>query len=538
MQSKTDTTKQSITSSNQQQALLAEVKSFCAQKNWQKASQIASAGVKQFPQLLELWLLLTQIYQQQVEFDLMCQAADQMLFFHMDNAVAQIRNMQCLIYAGEIAAAIKAADQMLKKAAGKDQLLSKLAEVYLHLGQHQKVYTCHKQALDRQLNNHQYRYNLAAACVSLGQFEQSAKLLMQLITDYPQDFDAYYMLSGLAKVQKESNHIPLLQQKLAQYQNQDLALVSLNYALGKEYEDLGEYEKAFEHFERGANARLKKLSYQVATDLAAIKCIKQVFSKKNKGQSNKIIDLSSQQQSPIFILGLPRSGTTLVESLLTSHSKVGSLGEVNSFAFALMHQVGSHENKLDLIEKSAQINFAELGQKYQYATRGYGVEGQFLIDKTPLNYLYIGLIRQSLPNAKIIHLKRHPLDACFAMYKTLFRMGYPFSYDLSDLAMYYAAYQDLMDHWQQQYPDQILNLHYQKLVDQPEAELKILCDYCGLDFESEMLNFYKHQKPVATASAAQVRQPIYTSSVNRWKRYQKQLLPLKQALQNLGVCCD
>ena len=528
-------------SPDRQQQIIAEVKNLCAQKDTFKAAQTAASAVKQYPHFFELWFLLTQIYQQNVQFDLMCQSAQQMADFHLDNSVAQIRKIQCYIYVGEIAKAISSIDKLHQQTTHDHRLLSKLAELYLHTGQHQKVLLCHQKALQLQANNHQYQYNLAAAHISLGQFDQSRQLLLRLIKDCPQDYDAYYMLAGLEKATQQTNHLDLFKKQLEKFAQDPQAVISLNYALGKEYEDIGgdnNYKKAFQHIDQGAKARRKKLSYQVKTDVKAIKVIQQVFSKTSTAVAEASIKKSADKHTPVFILGLPRSGTTLVESLLTSHEDIASIGEVNCFAFSLMHQVGHHQNKLDLIEKSATINFSELGQKYQYASAGYGVRASYLIDKTPLNFLYIGLIKQALPNAKIIHLKRHPLDACFAMYKTLFRMGYPFSYDLSDLAQYYAAYQDLMRHWNKLYPNQIFNLNYKDLVQQPETQVQKLCDYCGVKFQPQMLDFYQQKKTVATASAAQVRQPIYQTSVERWKSYQAELKPLKSELEALGVNCD
>ncbi len=536
------------TSSDKQAEIIAEVKQLCSQKNFSKATQIAALAVEQYPQFFQLWMLLTQIYQQQFQFDLMCQSAQQMATFHLDNSVAQIRKVQCFIYAGEMAKAIAAIDKLYQQTTSDHRFLSQLAELYLHTSQHQKVLLCHQKALQLQPNNHSYRYNLAAAHIHLGEFEQSRHLLMQLIEEKPQDFDAYYMLAGLKKASKDNNHLELFEKQRQRFASDPQAVISLHYALGKECEDIAIretqaadqaewFKKAFQHFNTAATARRKKLGYQVAADVNAIKKIQEVFSQTSIATDDKQKPQNAKA-TPIFILGLPRSGTTLVESILTSHPQVASLGEINSFAFSLMHQVGAHKDKGDLIEKSASTNFFELGNKYRYATAGYGVKADYLIDKTPLNFLYIGLIKQALPEAKIIHLKRHPMDACFAIYKTLFRMGYPFSYDLSDLAHYYAAYQSLMQHWQRLYPEQIFHLDYQDLVTSAETKIQQLCDDCGLDFQTSLLDFYQQKKTVATASAAQVRQPIYQTSVNRWRCYESQLAPLKTQLQALGVDCD
>jgi hypothetical protein len=265
-----------------------------------------------------------------------------------------------------------------------------------------------------------------------------------------------------------------------------------------------------------------------------MKAIQDNFSQKNLEK----IESSNNPEVPIFILGLPRSGTTLVEQVLSSHSKIASLGEVSSFAFSLIHSVGQNIGKMDLIRKSTAIDMQRLGERYIHAIKGHGENAQYLIDKTPLNFLYIGLIKKALPQARIIHLSRHPLDSCFAMFKTLFRMGYPFSYSLDDLAQYYVAYHQLMAHWQSLFKEDLFDLSYQSLVESPEPQIKKILDYCHLEWQPKVMEFHKNDSASATASAAQIRQPIYKSSVEKWCHYETQLSPLKSLLESRGINCD
>jgi hypothetical protein len=234
-------------------------------------------------------------------------------------------------------------------------------------------------------------------------------------------------------------------------------------------------------------------------------------------------------------MGLPRSGTTLIDRILSSHSQVASLGEVNDFAFSLMHCVGEVANKLELIERSASADFESLGRRYVDGIRNYPASEICLIDKTPLNYLYLGLIHQALPCAKVIHVRRNPMDSCFGMYRTLFRAGYPFSYDFSDLAKYYIAYSRMMRHWRDVLGDWFMDVSYDSLVDAQEQVSREMIEFCGLEWQEACLEFHRNDAPVATASSAQVRQPVYREALQRWRKYEAQLQPLAGLLRQGGI---
>jgi tetratricopeptide (TPR) repeat protein len=514
--------------------IIEQAKKYFSAKQHKKAIELCHKTLDQHANYYRLAIFLSQLYQQNSEFDKMLEVVSKVAEIVPSEIVVQLRKSECLIYAGEISLAISSLDRLYSLAKTNHQLVAKLAELYLHCSQHEKVVSCHQLAIKIQPNNLHYQYNLASGLLTLGKLKQAEKLLNQVIERNPQDFDAYYSRSTLRKQTIECNHIVELKEKLSRYQNQALAKISIGYALSKEYEDIADYPQAFSQLKIAASKRRQKMGYKVSSDLDAMSAIKKAFNRKWAKNS----PMSASTESPIFILGLPRSGTTLVERILSSHSKVGSLGEVNNLAFSMIHTVGSSASKMDLIKKSAHLNFDSLASKYSHATRGYGVKGDFLIDKTPLNFLYIGLIKKSFPKAKIIHLTRHPLDSCFAMYKTLFRMGYPFSYEIGDLANYYHGYHQLMAHWREMFKQDIFDLEYSDLVDDSEKKSRELLSHCGLKWESQVLEFYKNKSATATASAAQVRQPIYTSSVNRWTNYRDQLLPLKKQLEEKGINCE
>ena len=237
---------------------------------------------------------------------------------------------------------------------------------------------------------------------------------------------------------------------------------------------------------------------------------------------------------------MPRTGTTLVERILASHSDVQSAGELANFAVEMMRLVkeqaaGRKLPRDALVELSADIDFAKLGEAYIESTRTTTGGVRHFIDKLPLNYLYVGLIHLALPNAKIVHVQRDPMDTCYAVYKNLFADAYPFSYDLEELARYYVAYHDLMVHWHEVLPGVIHSTHYETLVDDVEGEARRLLEYCGLGWQPACLEFHKLDEVSMTASAAQVRRPVYRSSVGRWRDYEQQLQPVYNILQDAGI---
>lgn len=515
--------------------ILQRAKSIYTSSGIAKAIDFTRSIFSEQPSYIQLGILLSQFYQQNAQFnEMLALIRGISQRSNEQNILVSLRKCECLIYCGEISEAIATLDQLTIQAKDNDKVITKIAELYIHCSQFQKVELCHKKALAIKPNYSPYLYNLSFSKLTLGKISAAKQLVEKVIAQTPNDFDAYYSRSTINRVNKADNHIHQLKKILLENPSNKQAQISIGYALGKEYEDLGENELAFDVIEKAAMHRKALLSYKVTTDVDAIDTITNTFSKDKLDK----IPSSSNVEQPIFVLGLPRSGTTLVEQILASHSSISSLGEVNCFAYSLMHTVGQNSGKLDLIKKSLTTDYKCLAQRYLHATKGFGLESNILIDKTPLNFLYIGLIKKALPNAKIIHLKREPLDSCFAMYKTLFRTGYPFSYSLNDLAQYYTAYHRLMKHWRSIFIDEIFDLNYSELVESPEKSINKLFRYCQLETPINVMNFYRNETPSATASAIQVRQPIYTSSVQKWKRYSKRLAPLKQQLESNGIECD
>jgi hypothetical protein len=295
-------------------------------------------------------------------------------------------------------------------------------------------------------------------------------------------------------------------------------------------EDLGDHAESFVWLKRGADARRAALSYQVERDVEAMALIAEVFSAEKLATPAP----GASYARPIFIVGLPRTGTTLIERILGMHSQVTALGELTELPLAVTRAAAGGQ-KSETIRRAGAADFAAFGRDYLRAVAGYQAPRPITTDKLPSNFLYIGMLRLALPRARVIHVRRNPMDSAYAIYKTLFRMGYPYSYDLGDLAAYHAAYDRLMAHWRAAAPGFVVDLQYEDLATAPEATARALFERLDLNWEPACLDFHRDTGPVATASAAQVREPVHRGSVDLWRRYEAGLAPFAAKLRALGV---
>jgi tetratricopeptide (TPR) repeat protein len=402
-------------------------------------------------------------------------------------------------------------------------------------------------ALDAKNNDHYY--SLAAVLRHAGELISAEENLNKAIELNPLDIDSHVLKVDLKKQTHDHHSIDSLITLL----DEDLApkdKVQVYFALAKSYEDLADYEKSYVNVEQGNNLRRKHLNYAIETDQQTMTKISQIFNEawwqKDTVES---ADKNEQALTPIFVLGMPRTGSTLTDRILTASDDVFSGGELNDFAQLLTEQVNqlqtsSKQEKTPFIEAASQIDFKQLGQTYlstvkaRFSEVDLGGSIGFFTDKLPFNYLYLGLIKKALPNAKIIHITRHPMDTCYAIYKTLFQQAYPFSYDLKELGQYFIQYQKLMKHWYSLSNMDIHQVSYEKLVSSPIETGQALYQFCGLEWQDKFVEVKNHQGAVNTASASQVRQKIHKNSVQKWRQYEQQLAPLKAQLQQVGICCD
>jgi hypothetical protein len=294
------------------------------------------------------------------------------------------------------------------------------------------------------------------------------------------------------------------------------------------------FDEAFHWFSTAATARRSRLNYDVATDERKLARIAEVFPQASfdrRTDGSRSAQRSLQSSRYIFIVGLPRSGTTLVERILTGLPGVRSNGETENFSRALL---AAAQGAGDVFQQAAAADPQVVGMNYaRFATAGTADDR--IIEKLPMNYLYLGAIRRALPDAHILLVGRSPLDSCFAMYRTLFGDAYPFSYDFEDLGRYYGAYDRLMNHWRRALGDHLHEIIYEDLVREPKRIGASIARQCGLRWRNEAVDIQNNQSVSLTASAAQVRRPIYGSSSGRWRHYHRHLAGLIATLRRQGV---
>ena len=513
--------------------LVRQAEAYLRQHETSAAISLSQKLTAENPQFLGGWIALARALQQSGDFTGALAAARQAHTIDPRQPGTRLLLAESLLQSGNTSDGLAAVHQIERDAQNNHRLLQHLAQLYTHANRHVEAQRCYARAVALQPSDPQCLYNLATAEIALGRLEPAEKLLDQVIAIAPADYDAYYNRSTLRAQTKANNHVAEIERVLAAPLLNPMGVVQLNYALAKELEDIGENAASFEALRRGADARRRMLTYRVDDDVAAMAEIARVFT----AQIFAAAPAGHPDPRPIFILGLPRSGTTLVDRILSSHSQIASLGETSDFAMALMRNAGAAD-KTSLIRRSATLDFAALGRSYSASSGAMDSASRRLIDKTPINFLYLGLIALSLPNAKIIHVRRNPMDVCYAMYKTLFRMAYPFSYDLSDLGRYYIAHDRLMAHWRDVLPGRFVEVDYEDLIKNQEAVSRRLLEFCGVEWENACLAFERNQSPSLTASAAQVRQPIHNRSVGLWRSYARELAPLEAVLNAGGVETD
>ena len=432
--------------------------------------------------------------------------------------------------------ALQEADRAMALKPQDPAALDTLGVIYVQTQAHEQAVTAFRQAVSLAPDSAARRLNLATALAASGLVDDAESELESCIRLDASTWHAHLLLAQLRQHSSGNNHLDRLQSLLAQHRNEAAASISLNMAMAKEYEDLGNYPEAFRHTVLGKSAGRSLRPYASQQDKNLFDTLTRAFP-----QTAAAAATGDPSDEPIFIIGMPRSGTTLVERILSSHPDVHAAGELQNFAAALQQESNNQQPYLldpRMPKHVRSIDWQQLGARYLASVRHAMAGKSRFIDKMPHNFLYVGFIANALPNAKIICLRRHPLDTCLGNFRQLFThpsIHLDYSFDLLDTGRYFILFDQLMAHWKRVFPGRIHEVNYEHLVDSQEACSRALVEYCGLSWNDACLHFEKNPSPVATLSSQQVRKPIFHSSVGRWKHYEQELSGLHELLQDAGL---
>lgn len=422
----------------------------------------------------------------------------------------------------------------LAAAAGDNAvLLWQLGKLYYHHNRLEDAIKVYERSLARR-EAPNVRYDAALARFYSGDADGAERDLDSVLATRPAAGSIAYLRSTLRKQEPGRDHVAELQGWLAPGGLSATDEAGIQYALGKEWEDLGEHDRSFVAISAGARRKRESLDYDIGKVVAGLD---EIISQAS-AEALAAAAPGHDEEGAIFILGMPRTGTTLTERILMQSGQLGNAGELIDFETLLgkaMAKVRAERPDASPTQAALAVDFAELGRLYMRDARPMAGGAQRFIDKMPANFMYCGMILKALPKARIIHLIRDPLDTCYAIYKTLFFRAYEFSYDQAELAAYYVAYRRLMQHWKAVMPGRILDLHYEDLVTDTETQARRLYDWCGLEWTPAALEVPGEKTVYATASAAQVRQPVHARSVGSAQRHREQLAPLADALAAAGL---
>ena len=408
--------------------------------------------------------------------------------------------------------------------------------LYSEIGLPERAWPLYVKACELQPEIALFQSNKAACGVHVGKIAVAKEIYQKLLAENPNHQRNHYLLARLERA-KDASHIEQMENVLRTTKLTPDRNIFLYYALGKEYEDLQQWDKAFDYYRQGGDAVCGISNYDVNDDIAIIDRIVEVC---NASWLKSATTPATADKTPLFIVGLPRTGTTLTERIIASHSKVQSVGETEFMQMLIRRESGIETvEKMNpaIVEAAARKDIASIRDGYLDAISYRLKDEPIFIDKLPFNVLYLGFIAKAWPSRPIVLMKRHPMDACFSMYKQIFTWAYKYSYNLDTLARYYIAYDRLLQHWRELLGSQLVEVQYETLVSDQEAQTRQLLDRLGLDFEEACLNFEKNAAPSTTASSVQVRQKVHTGSVGRWKRYEQQLEPLRIQLKAAGIAC-
>jgi tetratricopeptide (TPR) repeat protein len=444
-----------------------------------------------------------------------------------------LQKAECLLALGTRAEALTAADAAAENAVDV-AALDAAGEFLAHAGEHGRALEIYDRAVAAAPKDPTMRAKRADMHRNLGNFDQAASDYEAVLRMVP---TAAKALKGLVELRRQStdrNSVAAMEAALASAPAESTDAAILHFGLAKSHEDMGNYTASWRHLAAGNRLERARIQYDSAIDRTVLEQIIAAFPNVEAAA----IDTTAER--PIFIVGVPRTGTTLVDRILSSHSQVHSAGEITALAEAIDSAIQSTAGSQAMdaggyVAALRDLDGKMIADGYLARSRVRRGDRPRFTDKLLTNFLYCALILRAFPNARIVHLTRHPLAACYAIYRTRFNGTYPFAYDLGEIGEFYVGYRRLMAHWHRVLPNRILDVAYEEVVTALEPTTRRLLEYVGLPFEAGCLEFHRNPAPVKTTSLVQVRQPLYDSSLHMWQQYAAELAPLRARLEAAGI---
>ncbi len=452
-----------------------------------------------------------------------------------NDAVTVCRVAQALLRVGESAAVRDCLSHPAIAQCRDGAALATFAHLHQSLGEHAKALDLMDRARALGYDNADFRYFRSIQLQFNGLLTEAEQELESCLRLGPTFGRASLTLARLRKQTPQTHHLDYINSQLPRVQAGSEDHAAFEFARYKELEDLGEFDQAWTALERANTIMHQRLKHDPLKEKALYDSLAAACDAAFLQQSATVAR-DVEGPTPIFVIGLPRSGTTVLDRILGNHSQVISAGELGDFAHQLRWSADVPGQTLvdaTVIARLPKLDFAEIGRRYLAQTGWRAMGHAYFVDKLPANFMIAGLIAKALPQAIILHLSRDPMDVCFSNYRALFGSSYPYSYNLQTLAAHYGTYRRLMAHWHAAMPDRILDVDYQALVTAPEDSARKILAFCGLAQEDHCIDLSRNKAPVSTLSSAQVREGIHARGIAEWKRYEQQLQPLREALDTV-----
>jgi tetratricopeptide (TPR) repeat protein len=496
-----------------------EARRAFANGDLETAERICSELLARVPDHGTAWALLTETALQRGRPEAAIICANRAVALMPKDPIALVLRAKCLFVTGDAREALEAAEAAANLIDNAPETLDACGAIFGLLGLHQRAKQLFLRAVAARPDVPQYLFNLAATERMTGSLDEAEAHCDAAIARDRHYGLAHYLRADLRVQTADRNHIGEMEALIREGRLAQPSEVMLRFALGKECEDLGMHDRAFAHVDAGCDLQHRSIPHDSAAEIAEVDRIIRTHTRDWVAAAPS----GYSAAAPVFVAGLPRTGTTLVERIIASHPAMDSAGETGAFAA---------EMRRALKDKSSGADLPGIGKRYVDSVTAFRVPRNIrFVDKTLQNYLYCGLIHAALPAAKIILIQRHPLDACWAIYKAHFQGKFSFAYHQIELAEYYLAYRRLARHWRATLPPAVLlEINYEDIIRDQAATSRRLIEFAGLPWDDEVLRFHQSPAPSATASAVQVRRPIYSSSIGKWRHHAERLAPLRARL--------